>query len=111
MSLLDVETKILSKGLGKRIKKYLPIFVSANQTAYADGRVISEGGRLISDILQKGNLMEVDTQQAFDSVGHIFQLSALEKYGFVQKYCRMDRRFTKRPRIVHYKWWNNNTIF
>ena len=52
VSLLNVELKILSKTLANHIKKYLLFLTSSNQTAYVEGRFISEGGRLFSDILQ-----------------------------------------------------------
>ena len=37
ISLLNVDLKILSKALADRIKKYLPFFISSNQTAYIKG--------------------------------------------------------------------------
>ena len=52
VSLLNVDLKILSKALANPIKKYLPFLISSNQTTYVEGRFISEGGRLFSDILQ-----------------------------------------------------------
>ena len=52
MSLLNVDLKILSKALADCFKKYIFFFISSNQTAYVEGRFISEGGRLFSDILQ-----------------------------------------------------------
>ena len=47
LSLLNTDVKILSKVLAQRLKKTLPFLISANQSAYVDGRFISEGGRLI----------------------------------------------------------------
>ena len=51
ISLLNVDTKLISKVLAERLKKVLPSLKSKNQTAYVKGRFISEGGRLVSDIL------------------------------------------------------------
>ena len=89
ISLLNVDTKIISKVLSGRIKEVLPSLISSNQTAYVDGRIISESGRLISDILeitdlskQNGILLTIDIEKAFDSVKHAFLISVLEKYGF-----------------------------
>ena len=49
VSLLNVDTKLVSKVLAERLKTALNL-ISSNQTAYLNGRFISEGGRLISEI-------------------------------------------------------------
>ena len=79
ISLLNVDAKIISKLLAKRLKNVLSPLISDNQTAYVNGRFISEGGRLISGILEisdmlslKGLLLTVDIQKAFDSVNQQF---------------------------------------
>ena len=95
ISLLNVDTKIISKVLSGRIKEVLPSLISSNQTAYVDGRIISESGRLISDILeitdlckQNGILLTIDIEKAFDSVNHAFLISVLEKYGFGKNFLK-----------------------
>ena len=52
ISLLNVDTKIISKALAAKLKEVLPTVVSSNQTAYVNKRCISESGRLISDIIE-----------------------------------------------------------
>ena len=86
---MNIDTKLISKELAERLKKVLPSLTSKNQTAYVKGRFISKGGRLFSDILEisdnlkiKGFLMTVDIEKAFDSVNHLFLITALEKYIF-----------------------------
>ena len=95
ISLLNLHLKILSKALANRIKKYLPFLISSNQTVYVEGRFISEGGRLFSDILQvtdflnlRGLVVTVDTQKAFDSVNHLFLITALKKFGFGERFIK-----------------------
>ena len=63
--------------------------ISNNQNAYAANRFISEGSRLISNILEmtdilnmEGYLLTIDIEKAFDSVDHYFLVAILEKYGF-----------------------------
>ena len=52
ISLLNVDTKIISKALAAKLKEVLPTVVSSNQTAYVNKRCISESGPLISDIIE-----------------------------------------------------------
>ena len=89
ISFLNVDLKILSKALADRIKKYLPFLISSNQTAYVEGRFISEGGRIFSDILQvtdflnlRGIVVTADIQKTFDSVNPLFSITALGGYKF-----------------------------
>ena len=89
ISLLNVDTKIISKSLASRFLPVLPTIISSDQTAYVKGRYIGESIRLISDILDiskmldvSGYLLTVDLQKAFDSIDHIFLLACLEKFGF-----------------------------
>ena len=60
-----------------------------------DKRFISEGGRLISDIVEitdllniKGLLLTVDIEKAFDSVDHQFLINVLKTFGFQKKLVR-----------------------
>ena len=62
--------------------------MSPNQNAYVKNRCISEGGRLISDLLEmnevlnKGFLVTADIEKTFESVNHLFLIAILEKIGF-----------------------------
>ena len=63
--------KLISKVLASRLKSVIPSIVNENQVAYVNNRFISESGRLISDILEitnsldiEGMLMTVDTEKA-----------------------------------------------
>ena len=91
--MLNTDVKILSKALAQRLKKTLPFLISTNQSAYVDWRFISEGVRLISDLLEisdtlklDGLLATIDIQKAFDSVDHAFKISTLERYGFGNRF-------------------------
>ena len=87
--------KLVSKVLAERHKKVLPSLIPKNQAAYVKERFISEGGRLISDILKisdkfkkKGFLITLYIEKAFDLVNHLFLITALEKYGFMEDFIK-----------------------
>ena len=95
ISLLNVDIKLISKVLSNRIKNLMPNLISTNQNAYVTNRFISEWGRLISDILEmtdtlnmEGCLLIIDIEKAFKSVDHYFLLAILEKYGFKKNFLR-----------------------
>ena len=87
ISLLNVDTKLVSEVLAERLKTAVSSLISSNQTAYLNGRFISERRRLTSDIL-KGFLLTVDIEKAFDSINHNFLLRVLENYGFSQEFLK-----------------------
>ena len=91
ISLLNVDTKIISKAIASRLKEVLPNIIGSEQTAYVKNRFIGEGGRLISDILEvtdtlqlDGYMITIDFEKAFDSLNHIFLIETLIKIGFPQ---------------------------
>ena len=93
ISLLNVDTKILSKSLAEKLKNVLPELISSNQTTYVKNRCISESGRLISDVIEmcdildiSGYLVTMDIEKAFDSLDHDFLLFVLKKFGFGENF-------------------------
>ena len=74
ISLLNADTKILSKSLVEKLKNALPELISSNQIAYIKNRCISESRRLISDIILICDLLDIPgylvtmvIEKAFDS--------------------------------------------
>ena len=93
ISLLNVDSKIISKALSEKLKEVLPDLISSQQTAYVKNRHIGESGRLISDIIEiieirniEGFLVTMDIEKAFDSLDHNFLIFTLEIYGFGQNF-------------------------
>ena len=87
--MLNVDTKILSKCIANKLKKFLPTLIKSDQTAYVTGRFIGESSRLISDIIETTKSMEIpdflvtmDIEKAFDSVDHEFLFKVLKHAGF-----------------------------
>ena len=82
---LHIDTKLISKVLAERLKNVLPSLISSDQTAYSKGRFISEGDRVIFDVWEicdnlqmKGFLMTVDIEEIFDSINHWFLIKVVE---------------------------------
>ena len=93
ISLLNVDTKILSKSLAEKLKSALPELISSNQTTHVKNRCISESGRLISDVIEmcdildiSGYLVTMDIEKALDSLDHDFLLFFLRKFGFGENF-------------------------
>ena len=75
ITLLNVDFKIATKAIAKRLESILPNLIHPDQTGFVKGRYIGENIRLISDImeytkLQKipGILVSLDFRKAFDSI-------------------------------------------
>ena len=114
--LLNVDAKIISKSLTEKLNHVFLELISSNQTAYVKNQCISESGRLISDVIEmcdildiSGYLVTMDIEKAFDSLDHDFLLFAIKKFGFgknfihwinvllnKQQSCVINRGFTTR---------------
>ena len=51
ISLLNVDYKIMTKSIAKRLEKALPKMINSDQTGYIKGRFIGENVRLIQDVM------------------------------------------------------------
>ena len=70
---------MLSKSLAEELKHVLPELISSNQAASVKNWCISESGRLISEVIEMcdildipGYLFTMDIEKAFDSLNHDF---------------------------------------
>ena len=95
ISLINVETKIGSKALCKRLEKVLPDIIHYNQNAFVQGRSIFDAIRTIDDIMEytkimklSGFLITIDFEKAFDSVNHSFLIKTLEAFNFGPSFIR-----------------------
>ena len=93
ISLLNVDIKILSKSFAEKLKHVLPELIPSNQTAYVKNRCISESGRLISDVIEMcdildipGYLITMDIEKVFGFLDHDFLISVFKKFGFGENY-------------------------
>ena len=70
-SLLNVDTKVISKAFAEKLKETLPLIISQNQRACVKN-CVSESGRLIADTINAfgkenipGYLRTMDIEEAF----------------------------------------------
>ena len=89
ISLLNVDTKIVSKVFAMRLEKVLPHVINGDQYAYVKGRSIFDAVRSIGDIMDytminqlPGLMVAVDFEKAFDSISLNFLLEALRSFNF-----------------------------
>ena len=98
ISLLNFDTKILSKAISNKLKTALPRLISSQQTSYVKNRFVGESGRLISDIIEisgcfniTGFLVTVDIEKAFDSLTIVFLFLSLKSLA-LEKLYYLDRK-------------------
>ena len=60
ISLLNVDSKLISNSLANRLQDVMPNLVSENQSVYVNNRFIRDGGRLISDIMEIIDSLRID---------------------------------------------------
>ena len=89
ITLLNVDYKIASKAIAKRIEATLPHLILTDQTGFIKGRYIGENIRLISDLMEQtkidktpGILLAIDFRKAFDTLEWPLIYYALETYNF-----------------------------
>ena len=89
ISLLNVDYKILTKIVANRIEKILPLLINPNQTGYVKSRYIGENVRLINDIINytdrlnlKGIALFLDFKKAFDSIEWSYLSETLRLFNF-----------------------------
>ena len=75
ITLLNIDYKIASKAIAKRLETVLPNLVHSDQTGFIKGRYIGENIRLINDVMEHtkiekkgGILISLDFKKAFDSL-------------------------------------------
>ena len=102
ISLLNVDTKIMTKVLAARIKEVLPSIIHHNQTGYIKDRFIGETIRSIFDIMDftlsentSGLMIFIDFHKAFDSLEWGFLYKCLETFNFGEDFMRWVKTIYK----------------
>ena len=102
ISLINVDVKIGSKAIAKRLENVLPSIIHHNQSAYVKGRTIFDAVRTIEDIMDyterykiSGKMICIDFKKAFDSVSRTFLFRTLSAFCFGPSFIQWIRTFYK----------------
>lgn len=89
VSVTNVVPKLLSKILTNRLRYKMPGLISANQTAFIQGRQITDNFvptreilRYISSFKRSAIFMKIDFAKAFDSIDSEFLFNLMSARGF-----------------------------
>ena len=100
ISLINVDVKIGSKAIAKRLEAVLPCIIHHNQCAYVKDRTICDAVRSIEDILDytkryqiEGRLISIDFKKAFDSVSRDFLFRTLLAFQFGPSFIQWIHTF------------------
>ena len=102
ISLVNVDTKIMSKVIAARVKKVLPAvsFTTARLVMLKIVSLVKQYLRSIFDIMDftakeniPGLLLFIDFQKAFDSVEWEFLIESLEKFNFGRDFLQWVKTF------------------
>ena len=100
ISLINVDVKIGSKAIAKRLEVVLPSVIHQNQCAYVKDRAICDAVRSIEEILDctkiyqiEGKLISIDFKKAFDSVSRDFLFRTLSAFHFGPSFIQWIHTF------------------
>ena len=90
ITLLNIDYKITSKAIAKRLETVLPNLVHTDQAGFIKGRYIGENIRLINDVMEHtkiekkkgGILISLDFKKAFDSLEWPLITKVLDSFNF-----------------------------
>ena len=100
ISLVNVDFKIGSKAIARRLEKVLPSIIHFDQSAFVKRRNIFDAVRTINDIFDftqmksyQAILTAIDFEKAFDSLNLNFLLNCLEVFEFGKSLIAWIRTF------------------
>jgi hypothetical protein len=93
--MLNVSFKIFTKVLAKRLSSITSKFIKPSQTTFLPGRYILEGVVVLHKTIhelhrkrQKGLILKLDFEKAYDKVNWAFLQQVLRMKGFSAKWCQ-----------------------
>ena len=100
ITLLNLDYKIVSKIIARRIENVLPLLICSDQSGFVKGQYIGQNVRLINDILEQtklqnipGILLQLDFQKALDTIEWKFIQNAIAFFNFGESIQRWIQTF------------------
>ena len=104
ITLLNVDCKIATKAIAKRLEASLPKLINHDQTGFIKGRYIGENIRFIIDAKAHnipGILVSLDFRKALDSLEWPFIMRTLDAFNFGTSIKKWIAPFTRTLRAQH----------
>ena len=99
ISLINVDSKLLSKVLATRVKTVLPEIIHTDQKGCIQGRYIGQGIRLIEDVVNEMDddqiILMLDQEKAFDQIEWSWLFKVLNKFSFGEKFIKWVKMMYK----------------
>ena len=93
ISLCNIGYKLITKIIANRLKCILPHLIPENQGGFVKGRKIWDNIILVQEAIQsslkngdKGMVVKLDLENAFDRVSHSFLLEVMRRFGFTPEF-------------------------
>ena len=108
ITLLNVDNKLLTKIIARRMREVLPTIISVDQTCGIPDRQIFDNTYLIRDVIDHANarniptyIVSYDVKNAYDRVNHNYLYKVLKKFNFGDKFINYIRNiYTNRKVYV-----------
>ena len=100
ISLLNLDYKIASKAISKRLTDFIPNIIDITQSGFVKGRYMHDSVRTLYDLIEycklsrkTGFLMMIDFEKAFDSLEWNFIFKTLESMNFGLSFMKWVKLF------------------
>jgi hypothetical protein len=107
VTLLNCDYKLMTKTYSLKLMNVAPSLVHPNQAGFMKGRKIEDQVKLTKFLLnyaevaeEKGIIVALDQEKAYDRINHNYLLRVLEHMGFPPKFCNTIKSFYTNAQTV-----------